>query len=122
MYKYEDRMRAVQLYIKYDLNMASVIRELGYPSRQMLYNWYREFVANGALRKDDQLCHSKYNETQRRCAVQYYLDHGQSISRTIKALGYPGRTVLRTWTEETLLSSGTHCFARQCGHEIKRAP
>ena len=89
MYKYEDRMKAVQLYIKYDLNMASVIRELGYPSRQMLYNWYREFVANGVLRKDDKLGHSKCNETQRRSAVQYYLDHGQSISRTIKALGYP---------------------------------
>jgi transposase-like protein len=37
MYTYEDRMRAVQLYVKYDMNMGVVIRELGYPSRGMLY-------------------------------------------------------------------------------------
>jgi putative transposase len=110
MYKYEYRIRAVQLYIKYDLNIARVIRELGYPTRQMLYNWYKEYNVNGVLRKDDDLGYSKYNETQKRRAVQYYLDHGQSVSRTIKVLGYPGRTMLRTWIEEALLGSGSHCF------------
>lgn len=111
MYTYEERMRAIQLYIKYDLNMAGVIRVLGYPSRQMLYNWYKEFAANGVLRKDDELGYSKYTAAQRRSAVQYYLEHGQSISRTIKVLGYPGRTALRTWLEEDLPGGKAHCFA-----------
>ena len=111
MYTYEDRMRAVQKYIKYDRNMARTIRELGYPSRQMMYYWYKEFAANGAMRKDNELGYSKYTDAQRRNAVQYYQDHGQSISRTIKALGYPGRTVLRTWLEEALPGVRTRCIA-----------
>lgn len=62
------------------------------------------------MRKDEELGYSKYTDAQRRRAIQYYLEHGQSISRTIKALGYPGRTVLRRWLEEGLPGSGTHCF------------
>ena len=31
MYSYEERMKAVKLYIKYDLCAADTIRELGYP-------------------------------------------------------------------------------------------
>jgi len=49
MYSYEDRKRAVELYIKYDRNIAAVIHELGYPSRQMLYLWYKEFTAKGEI-------------------------------------------------------------------------
>lgn len=30
MYSYEERLRAVKLYIKYDHSLSAVIRELGY--------------------------------------------------------------------------------------------
>ena len=43
MYSYEDRMKAVQLYIKYGHRAAAVIRELGYPNRHMLVNWFHEY-------------------------------------------------------------------------------
>ena len=43
MYSYEERMKAVKLYIKYDLCAADTIRELGYPSRKMLVRWYKEY-------------------------------------------------------------------------------
>ena len=36
MYSYEDRMKAVKLYIKYDCSAADTVRELGYPNRKML--------------------------------------------------------------------------------------
>jgi len=39
MYSYEDRIKAVTLYIKYDLSTADTVRELGYPSRKMLVRW-----------------------------------------------------------------------------------
>ena len=100
MYSYEDRMKAVQLYIKYDMSVATVIRELGYPSRGMLYNWYREFEVDGALRSDSDLGYSKYTDGQRQQAIDYYLSHGRCISRTIKALGFPKRTTLRDWIKE----------------------
>lgn len=34
MYSYEDRIKAVQLYIKYDRNAAATVQKLGYPSRK----------------------------------------------------------------------------------------
>ena len=50
MYSFEDRMRAVELYIKYGHSAADVIRELGYPSRGSLCNRFREFEESGDLR------------------------------------------------------------------------
>ena len=44
MYFYEERLRAVKLYIKYDHSLSAVIRELGYPSHQALLQWYRESI------------------------------------------------------------------------------
>jgi transposase InsO family protein/transposase-like protein len=102
MYSYEARMKAVQLFIQYDYSSSAVIHELGYPSRGMLYYWYKEYIETGALRSDDMLRHAKYNKEQRKQAVEYYLEHGRSISRTIRALGYPGKTVLREWLNEDI--------------------
>ena len=51
MYSYEDRMKAVQLYIQYDQNAAAVIRELGYPNRHSLVSWYKEYLNNNDLKK-----------------------------------------------------------------------
>jgi len=41
------------------------------------------------LRGDDIRGHAKYSEERRRQTVEYYQEHGRSISRTIKALGFP---------------------------------
>lgn len=58
MYSYEARMKAVQLFIQYDYSSPAVIHELGYPSRGMLYYWYKEYIETGALRSDDMLRHA----------------------------------------------------------------
>ena len=102
MYSYAERMRAVELYLKYNMSISTVIRELGYPSRGMLYLWHKEFIKSGSLRSDSEQGYSKYSSEQRKQAVEYYLEHGKSISRTIKALGFPKRTTLRDWIKETL--------------------
>lgn len=111
MYTYEERMKAVKLYIKYDRNMAVTIRELGYPSRQMLYQWYKELYETGALRDDGGRGHSLYSTEQRKKAVEYYLEHGRSISRTIKALGFPRRTTLREWIQADVPDCDKRCVA-----------
>ena len=46
-YTREQRLRAVRLYEQYDRSAASVINELGYPSRQMLVRWHRAWVEAG---------------------------------------------------------------------------
>jgi transposase-like protein len=38
MYSREKFRRAIELYLKYDKSVASVTRELGYPTRKMLPN------------------------------------------------------------------------------------
>ena len=49
MYSYEEWLRAVKLYIKYDHSLSAVIRELGYPAHQALLQWYREYITQGDL-------------------------------------------------------------------------
>lgn len=99
MYSYEDRKKAVELYIKYDLCAASTVRELGYPNRRMLVCWYNEYVQTGRLHERYKK-KSRYTEAQMRAAVSYYLEHGRNITRTVRAVGYPSRETLRVWIEE----------------------
>ena len=42
MYSYEDRLRAVRLYIKLGKRVGLTIRQLGYPTENALKGWYRE--------------------------------------------------------------------------------
>ena|SRR3990167_787463 len=43
MYSYEDRIRAVELYIKLGKRISPTIRQLGYPTKNALKGWYREY-------------------------------------------------------------------------------
>ena len=102
MYSYEERLKAVQLYIQYDKSYASVFRELGYPpSSHSIKLWYKEYEETGGLHKSYS-SHSKYSDEQRKAAVQYYIEHGRSKSRTVKALGYPTRQQLTEWLKQDL--------------------
>jgi len=42
MYSYEDRIRAVEGYIKLGKRVKATIRQLGYPTNNALKGWYRE--------------------------------------------------------------------------------
>ena len=74
--------------------------ELGYPtSTQALRNWYNEYKVNGKLHhKDD--TQRKYSKEERLAVIQYYLENGQNIKKTIRDLGYPSRQALRQWLKE----------------------
>ena len=100
MYSLEDRKRAVELYIKYDLSVADTVRELGYPTRQALYLWYKEYKRNGGFCDGPREACSKYSKEQKIAAVDFFLKHGRSISRTRKSMGYPSRITLRVWIDE----------------------
>lgn len=43
MYSYEDRLRAVQLYIKLEKRVRLTIRPLGYPTKDAFKSWYRAY-------------------------------------------------------------------------------
>ena len=98
MYSYEDKMRAVKLFIKYNKSCMSVINELGYPSRPQLKAWHKEFVENGGLSRG---CHPRYDGLQKRAAVDHFFEHGQCLARTVRQLGYPkSRELLAEWVDK----------------------
>lgn len=103
MYSLEDRTKAVELYFKYGGASAAVRRELGYPSKRTLKLWVGEYKTTGALH--EKYCgvrRSKYSKEQKQLAVDYYLEHGRSLRRSIDVLGYPNRETLRQWLDEAI--------------------
>ncbi|MFW5556327.1 MAG: IS3 family transposase [Roseburia inulinivorans] len=108
MYSYEQRIKAVQLLIKYDMSYSTVIHELGYPDSGSLRGWYKEYKENGDLHKD-RTRKSKYTLEQKRVAVDYYLEHGKCVNRTCKKLGYPSRPELDKWIEELAPEQKKRC-------------
>ena len=108
MYSYKQRKKAVELYIKYGLVAAPVIRALGYPNRHTLQNWYREYLRRGALKKKfaDGRPHptSCYSDEDMKRAVDTYVISGRNLNRTIQKLGYPKEV------KEGMLRINSHCF------------
>lgn len=99
MYSYEDRLLAVQLYIKMGKRLGLTIRQLGYPTKNALKTWYGEFeqrleLPSGYARQP------KYSQEHKERAVEHHRDHGHCIAATIKALGYPLRSLLSAWIHE----------------------
>ena len=108
MFTYDERIKAVNLLIQYDLSYADVIRELGYPTRRALRNWYEEYKENKSLHTN-YIRKYKYNSEEKHTAVNYYLEHGKSVSRTVRKLGYPSRPELVNWIAEIAPDQKKHC-------------
>jgi len=100
MFSYEERKKAVDLYIKYGKKAMPVIRELGYPNRHSLVQWYKDFVRNGKIVIPILAGRQKYTEAQKIEAVNFYLEHGKNIKYTRQVLGYPGTHLLSSWISE----------------------
>ena len=100
MFSYEDRIRAVKLYIKLGKRLGATISQLGYPTKNSLISWYREYEQGRDLQVGYTRSMSKYSDEQRQVAVQHYLDHDRCVASTMTALGYPYRETLTVWIDE----------------------
>jgi putative transposase len=100
MYTYEDRIKAVRLYLKLGRRLGATIRKLGYPTKNTLIGWYREYLANQDLKAEYDRSWRKFSVEHKHAAVQHYLDHGRCMSFTLRGLGYPSRETLRRWIDE----------------------
>jgi len=100
MYSYEDRIRAVKLYIKLDKRIAATLTQLGYPTKNALKTWYREYEQQQDVSMGYARSRLKYSEEQKQLAVDHYLDHDRCIASTLKSLGYPCRGTLTGWISE----------------------
>lgn len=99
MYSYEDRLRAVQLYIKLGKRIGLTICQLGYPTKNALKTWHREYEQRRDL-PAGYVRPPRYSQAQKERAVEHFLEHGRCIAATIKSLGYPSRALLSAWLQE----------------------
>ena len=102
MYSYEDRIRAVELYIKLGKRTSPTIRQLGYPTKNSLKGWYREYQQRQDLPKGYAGREPKFSQPQKAAALEHYLSHDRCIAATMRALGYPGRGTLTKWIREAI--------------------
>ena len=102
MYSYEDRVRAVELFIKLGKRVRATIRQLGYPTKNALKGWYCEYEQRLDLPLGYASRGPKYSQAQKEAAVGHYLTHDRCIAATMRALGYPGRGTLTAWVREAL--------------------
>ncbi len=102
MYSYEDRIEAVELYIKLGKRVRPTLRQLGYPTKNALKGWYREYEQRLDLSVGYAGRKPKYSQAQKEAAVEHYLAHDRCVAATMRALGYPGRGTLTAWVREAL--------------------
>jgi putative transposase len=107
MYSYDDRLRAVQLYIKLGKRAGLTIRQLGYPTKNALKAWHRAYEQRHGLPRA-YMREPKYTLAQRKLAVEHYVDNGRCLAVTIKALGYPSRSLLAGWIQEAFPERRPH--------------
>ncbi|WP_343287088.1 helix-turn-helix domain-containing protein [Rhizobium sp. AC27/96] len=112
MYSHADRLRAVDLYIKLGKRVKATIRQLGYPTKNALRNWCREYEQHRGLRVRSVARAPKFSEAQKQAALEHYRTHDRCISSTMRTLGYPGRGTLTAWVREAFPEARTSMAGR----------
>src|SRR5437868_6449473 len=115
MYSYEDRLRAVRLYLELGKRIAATIRQLGYPTKNALKSWHREYEQGHDLAARYVRLRPKYSAQQKEVAVEHYLSHGRCLAGTLRALGYPGRGTLADWVDELHPDAGKRVVGKAGG-------
>lgn len=101
MYSTERRRLAIETFIRFGHSYADTIAELGHPDRRTLNSWWREYRETGEVPVGKMIREPRFSDDQKREAVEHYLGHGKSLSRTMRALGHPkGGDTLRGWIDE----------------------
>lgn len=102
MYSQEQRKLAIETYIELDHSIADTVATLGFPNRHTLSMWWKEYESTGEIPVGkNRHRESMYSDGQARAAASHYLEHGKSLARTMRALGYPkSRMTLCKWIDE----------------------
>ena len=99
MYSLEQRRVAIETFIKFGYSYADTIAELGYPNRQSLCSWWKDYQECGEVRPGKPTRQPKFALEMKRVAVEHCLERGRGLARTMRALGYPkSREYLASWT------------------------
>ena len=94
MYSYEERMRAGERYVRLGKPARATICDLGYPNKNALRGWYRQYERQQDLPHRSASRPPKFSEAQKQIALQHFAAYGRRIAWTMRALGLPGRATL----------------------------
>ena len=83
MYSYEDRTRAARLYLKLGKRIGTTIRQLGYPTKNSLTSWHREYERCHDLPAGYIRSRPRYSTEQKKAAVDHYLSHDRCAAATV---------------------------------------
>lgn len=111
MYTYEEKIAAVKLLLQYNMKSSKVRRELGYPAKTTLFNWYNEYKETGDLSKEFRKT-PVYSQGEKQKALDFYISNGENIIGTARALGYPCRATLSEWVKEKFPKREIRCSSR----------
>lgn len=102
MYSQEQRKLAIETYIELGYSIADTVATLGFSNRRTLSTWWKEYESTGEIPVGkNRRRESMYSDRQARAAANHYLEHGKSLARTMRALGYPkSRMTLCKWIDE----------------------
>jgi transposase-like protein len=112
VYSFEDRIQAVRLYLKLGKRIRATIRQLGYPTKNSLKAWHREYEQCHDLRIGYVRATPRYSAGQKQAAVAHYLSHDRCAAATLRALGYPSRGTLAAWIAELCPEIGKRIAGR----------
>lgn len=115
MYSYEDRIRAVQLYVKLGKRIRATVGQLGYPTKNSLKAWHREYKQCHRLRTGYVRAAPRYSAKQKQTAVDHFLSHYRCAAATLKTLGYPSCGTFAKWIEELCPEIGKRIVGRLAG-------
>lgn len=89
MYSYNDRIRAVELHIKLGKRVRATIRQRGYPTKNALKGWYREYERRFDLPRGYARSKPNYSLEQKEVAVRHFLDHRRCVAFTAFTIKAP---------------------------------
>lgn len=120
MYSYEDRNRAVLLYIELGKRSGATLAQMGYPTKNALKSWHQKHEQHLDLPTAYVRSKSKYSHEQKTAAVDHFVHHGRCLAGTARALGYPCRDTLAAWVEELRPDTKVRVVGRAAG--VPRSP
>ena len=89
MYSYEDRIRAVRLYIKLGKRTGPTILQLGCATKNALKSWHRDYEHSRDLQVGCVRSRQTYSDQQKQSAVEHYVNHDRCIASTSEDTGIP---------------------------------
>lgn len=88
MYSYQDRIPAAELYINLGKRTSPTIRQLGYPTKNALKVWCRDYQQRLDLPVGYARREPKFSQGQKAAAIEHYLrchHEGSGLSRAWNA-------------------------------------